>query len=95
MRFILGIAIGLGVGFAGAVLFAPDKKKEPRTEWPSRVLNEATGTNGHKESGVKGLVATVRERLDEAMAEAGEARRQAEREMTERYERSVGKRKTP
>jgi gas vesicle protein len=93
MRFVLGVAIGLGVGFAAAVLLAPEKKKEQSTEWPSRVLNEATGTNGHQESGMKGLVATVRERLDEAMAEAGEARRQAEREMNERYQRSIGKRK--
>lgn len=88
MRFVLGVVIGLGIGFAGAVLFAPEKKKE-RPEFPSRVLDQATGTNGHK----RGLMNTVRERLDEAMAEANQARKQAEREMTERYERSVGRRK--
>lgn len=87
MRFVLGVVIGLGIGFAGAVLFAPEKKKQ-RPEFPNRVISQATGANGHK----RGLMSTVRERLDEAMSEAGEARRQAEREMTERYERSVGRR---
>ena len=89
MRFLLGIAIGFGIGIAGAVLLAPPKKDRPH--WPSRVLEQAAGAqqNGHSSS----LMETVRQRLNEALSEANDARKQAEQEMTERYQRTIGKRK--
>jgi hypothetical protein len=36
-------------------------------------------------------VNTIRERVSEAMGEARDAKKQAEREMIDRYERSVGR----
>jgi gas vesicle protein len=80
VRFLFGLLLGFGVGFAGAVLFAPEKKPEPE------FIPGQPHTNG---SG--GLLDQVRERVKEAMSEAKEARQKAEREMRDRYERSVRK----
>ena len=60
----------------------PEKKKEE--PW----------TPGSHENGAPqkaGLADTIRTRLREAMGEAREARKDAEREMIERYERTVGR----
>ena len=81
MRFILGILLGFGVGFAGAVLFAPEKKPEPEF---------IPGRPQHR-NGSGGLLDDVRVRLKEAMSEAKQAREQAEREMRDRYQRAVRK----
>lgn len=81
MRFVLGILLGFGVGFAGAVLFAPEKKAEPEF---------IPGQPQHR-NGSGGLLDQVRERVKEAMSEAKDAREQAEREMRDRYERAVRK----
>ncbi|HVP05295.1 MAG TPA: hypothetical protein VMT90_06435 [Dehalococcoidia bacterium] len=85
MRFVFGVLLGFGIGFAAAILFAPEKHKK-ETAWTPRSQAEPPAGNG--------LVGTIKERVSEAMDEAREARKQAEREMLERYERSVG-RKTP
>lgn len=81
MKFVLGVLIGFGIGFAGALLLAPEKKDRPWT--PS------THTDGLPEK--NGLLGTVRERVREAMGEARKARKEAEREMLDRYERTVGR----
>lgn len=90
MRFLLGIVIGFGIGFAGAILFAPEKKKE-QPDWLPASARSQLGENGHREPGVRGLMASIKKRVGEAMEEAREAQRRAEREMMERYERSVGR----
>jgi hypothetical protein len=90
MRFLFGVALGFGIGFAGAVLLAPDKKKAQQDWLPPGARGAAPG-NGYRESGVKGLVASLKERVGEALEEARQAQREAEREMQERYERSVGR----
>lgn len=83
MRFVFGVLLGFGIGFAAAILFAPEKgKKEKQWTPPSQEGEPANG-----------LVGTIRGRVSEAMGEAREARKQAEREMMERYERTV-RRKT-
>lgn len=87
MRFVLGLMIGFGVGLGGAILFAPDKEK--RAEWPPLVPEEKAQASN--QNGARGLMATIRERVGEAMNEAREAKKQAEREMMDRYERSVGR----
>ncbi|MEO8458448.1 MAG: YtxH domain-containing protein [Chloroflexota bacterium] len=79
MRFIIGILLGFGIGFAGAVLFAPEKKPEPEF-----IPGQPQNTNGNG-----GLLDKARERVKEAVSEAKEAREQAEREMRDRYERTV------
>lgn len=78
---MLGIVIGFGIGFAGAILFAPEKKQP--AQWTPRSPGEEPPKDG--------LVSTLRERVSEAMGEAREARKQAEREMMDRYERTVGR----
>lgn len=91
MRFVLGLIIGLGIGFAGAVLFAPDKgKKEQAAEGGSlgRPMS-ANGANGS--GGFKSVFESVRKQLDEALSEAKKAQKEAEAEMTERYHQVVSR----
>jgi hypothetical protein len=92
MPFIVGIAIGFGVGFAGALLMAPEKKK--RELWPPHMpragASQANG-NSHSNGRLAGLMESVKERVNEAAQEAREAKRQKEREMLERYEQKVGR----
>jgi len=91
MRFVLGLAIGFGIGLGGAILFAPEKKK-PAPDWlPAQARASIPGNGAQPEGGLKSVLAKVRTRLDEAMSEAREAQQQAERDMQARYERSVGK----
>jgi gas vesicle protein len=81
MRFILGLVLGFGIGMAGAILFAPEKKPEP---------DFIPGQQPHS-NGSGGLLDQVRKRVQEAMSEAKEAQRQAERDMRDRYEHTMRK----
>jgi gas vesicle protein len=81
MKFVLGVLIGFGIGFAGALLLAPEKKNRPWT--PS--------THGDGMPEKNGLLNTVKDRVREAMGEAREAKKEAERQMLDRYERTVGR----
>jgi hypothetical protein len=90
MRFVLGLLLGFGIGLGGAILFAPEKKKQ--NEWPPHAINDAATANNHdSSSSIRAVLATVRERVDEALAEAKDAKQQAERDMRDRYERAVGR----
>jgi gas vesicle protein len=82
MRFLLGVVLGFGVGFAGSVLLAPEKTKEP--DW-------VPGQPQASKNGAGGILETVKERVTQAMSEARDARKQAEREMRDRYERTVNR----
>lgn len=86
MRFLLGIALGFGIGFAGAVLMAPEKPKQPQDWMPGQPQPERNGAGG--------ILDKLRERVKEGMAEAKDARKEAEREMRDRYERTVGRKST-
>lgn len=83
MRFILGLLIGVGIGFAGSVLFAPQQEEAPGSR---RSQVSANGAGGFQ-SALDGL----RKQFDEAFSEAKKAQREAEEEMTERYRRVVGR----
>jgi gas vesicle protein len=80
VRFILGVFIGLGLGFAVAILFAPQKK-----ERASRTPRSAHDPNAPRGNWVD----SVRDRFDEALMEADEARRETEQEMRKRYDKAV------
>jgi gas vesicle protein len=92
MRFVLGLAIGFGVGFAGALLFAPDRSKG-REGWPAGSADEMRPPgfeDDHNFIGsVKRTIRSVREQVDEAREEAKKAQEKTERELRERYEREV------
>lgn len=82
MRFILGVFIGLGLGFAIAILFAPQKKE--RASWQPRSAHDPDAPRGN-------WIDTVRDRFDEAFMEADEARKATETEMHARYRKAIGK----
>ncbi len=83
MRFILGLLIGIGIGFAGSVLLASGKDETAGARADERRAN-GTGGGGPTFSG-------LREQFDEAMGEAKKAQREAEEKMTERYRQIVGR----
>jgi hypothetical protein len=83
MRFILGLLIGICIGFAASVLLAPGK--------------DATAGGGAAEGrvngagGVRSAFGGLRKQFDEAMGEAKKAQREAEEKMTARYRKVVGR----
>lgn len=92
MRLVLGLAIGFGVGFAGALLFAPDRSKGRQADWRVGTVEGATAAfeEDHNFMGVvKRALRAVEEQVSEAMQEAKRAQAEAERELRERYAREV------
>ena len=92
MRFLIGIAIGFGVGFAGAVLLAPDRKKGERVEWPAATAGSgppAFDTDHDLMASVRRALRSVQDQVSEALEEASKAQSDTEREMRARYERTV------
>jgi gas vesicle protein len=92
MRFIIGIAIGFGVGFAGAVLLAPDRSKRERVEWPAATAGAgppAFDTDHDLMATVRRALRSVQDQVSEALEEAKKAQSDTEREMRARYDRTV------
>ena len=92
MRFLVGIAIGFGVGFAGAVLFAPDRSKRERVEWPAATASSgppAFDTDHDLMATVRRALRSVQDQVNEALEEAKKAQADTEREMRARYDRTV------
>jgi gas vesicle protein len=90
MRFLIGLAIGFGVGFAGAVLFAPERKKGERVEWPTATVESgppAFDTDNNVMASVRRALRSVQDHVNEALEEAKKAQAQTEREMRAKYER--------
>ena len=92
MRFLIGVAIGFGAGFAGAVLFAPDRSKREHVEWPAGAVDSgppAFDTDHNIMATVKRTLRSVQDQVNEALEEAKKAQAETEREMRARYERNV------
>jgi gas vesicle protein len=94
MRFIIGLLLGLGAGFAVALLFAPERGGGRREGEPSG--EEGTGARGPGEdhdslAGLRRAMQGLQAQVQEAWEEAREAAQEAEREMRTRYERAVSK----
>jgi gas vesicle protein len=90
LRFLIGVAIGFGVGFAGAVLFAPERKKGERVEWPAGTVDSgppAFDTDHNIMASVRRAMRSVQDQINEALEEAKKAQADTEREMRARYER--------
>ena len=81
MRFILGLLIGVCIGFAASVLLAPGKDA---TAGERTSEGHANGTGG-----VSSALDDLRKQFDEAMGEAKKAQREAEEKMNDRYRQSV------
>ena len=93
MRFVLGLVIGFGVGFAGAILMAPEKQRGKGAWFPpvERNGSAAAPANGAA-TGVQRAMQTLRQRVAAAREEAKAAAAEAEREMKARYEKMTGRR---
>jgi gas vesicle protein len=98
MRLLIGLAIGFGIGFAGAVLFAPDRSRRREVDWPAGSVDSgptAIETDHNIMAAVRRALRTAQEQLDEALEEAKDAQAKAEKELRGRYERKVRKSAEP
>ena len=95
MRFIIGLLLGFGIGFVGALLLAPEKRERREGAPPGEepLGEEGFGENHDSLAGLRRAMRGLQEQLQEAWAEAREAAQEAEEEMRARYERTVAKRK--
>jgi hypothetical protein len=95
MRFVIGLALGFGVGFAGAVLFAPDRTRRREVDWPAGTTEEVRPAAFEEDhnvlDSVKRAFRSVREQINEAMEEAKKAQAETEKELRERYQMEVGR----
>jgi len=89
MRFALGLAIGFGVGFAGALLFAPDRSRGRQVDRPAGPVEggpAALEEDADLIGAVKRVLRSLQEQVDQALTEAKKAQKETEREMLSRYE---------
>lgn len=94
MRFIIGLLLGLGAGFAVALLLAPERGERRREGEPPSEEGAGTRWPGEDHDALAGLRRAMRglqEQVQEAWGEARQAAEEAEREMRARYERTVSK----
>ena len=84
MRFILGLFIGLCIGFAASVLLASEKDE---AEGGPTTGGRTNGASSSVSSALDGL----RKQFDEALGEAKKAQREAEEDMSERYRQGIGR----
>ena len=95
MRFVIGLLIGLGLGFVATVIFASNRPEKTQPEWKVGLEGELEYTGPGDHSAVDALQQSMhglRERLNEALQEAKEAQQEAEKEMQARFEKAAGKR---
>ena len=93
MRFIIGLLLGFGIGFVGALLLAPEKRERREGAPAGEGGEEGFGENHDSLAGLRRAMRGLQEQLREAWAEAREAAQEAEEEMRARYQRTVRKRK--
>ncbi len=92
MRFIIGLLLGLGIGFAGALLLAPERGRL-REGAPSdeETTSEGFGENHDTMAGLRRAMRGLQEQAQAAWKEAQEAAQEAEKELRARYEQTVSK----
>lgn len=94
MRFVFGVLLGLAVGFAGAILFAPQASplRQAGKDGADDVAGDAIrrfGGNSDKGRQLNGAMKSLRRRVNEAMDEAKKAAEEAEKEVRARFEEMV------
>ncbi len=91
MRFIIGLLLGLGIGFSAALLLAPERGRlregAPSDERP----DEGFGENHDSMAGLRRAMKGLQEQVQEAWEEARQVAEEAEKELRDRYERTVTK----
>ena len=94
MRFIIGLLLGFGAGFAGAVLFAPDRQTKNEVEWNAAVgaSPNGIGQNHNAAGALRRALRSLQDQINDAMSEAKQASQETETEMRARYEKAAGKR---
>lgn len=93
MRFIIGLLLGFGIGFAGAILLAPEKKRSG-VNWPEgHPAANAASANGHRRAsgGMQDAIRALQDRVNEAWEEARKASHEAEQEIQGRYQQAAGR----
>ena len=92
MRFIIGLLLGLGIGFSAALLLAPERGRL-REGAPSdeETPSEGLGENHDSMAGLRSAMKGLQEQVKEAWDEARQAAQEAEKELRQRYERTVSK----
>ncbi len=87
MRFILGLLLGFSIGFGGAILFAPEKRRT-EAKWPEGHPASVASVDGDRSvsGSVQSAFRTLQEHVNQAWDEARKAAKEAEREMQARYE---------
>ena len=92
MRFIIGLLLGLGIGFAGALLLAPERGR-PQEGAPSdeETTSEGFGENHDSMAGLRRAMRGLQEQVQAAWKEAQEAAQEAEKELRARYKQTVSK----
>lgn len=98
MRFLFGILLGLSIGFAGAILFAPQasplrQTEGKRSEDPMGDAIRKFGGDSDAGERLNGTMKSLRRRVNEAMDEAKKAAEEAEKEVRSRFEEMVGEKR--
>jgi len=94
MRFLIGLLLGFALGFAGAILFAPERPKPREREWapaPPEEAEVAARENHDFLASLRRTMRSLQEQAEEAWSEAVKAADEAEKEMWERYRRVSGR----
>jgi gas vesicle protein len=91
MKFLIGTLLGFAAGLAGAILFAPEKRRGAPL-WPEG--HPASSLNGSKE-GIRGAMRTLQEHVNEAWEEARIAAEKAESDMMAKYSDAAGRQEEP
>ena len=89
MRFVIGLLLGFGIGFAAVILLAPERPKAAERKWPPTADEEAPAPGGNHRAagGLQSFMSSLRGHLDEAVSEAKKASAEAEKEMRSRYQK--------
>jgi len=90
MRFIIGLLLGLGLGFVATVVLTSGKNRHREAEG-AESGEEGFGENHDTMAGLRRAMQGLQEQMQEALKEAREAAREAEKEMRARYARDVPK----
>ncbi len=94
MRFIIGLLLGLGIGFAAALLLAPERGRlQEGAPSDEETTSEGFGENHDSMAGLRRAMRGIQEQVQAAWKEAQEAAQEAEKELRARYEQTVSKRR--